>query len=483
MLQNSFCICVIVKVGSTNLPFRLDGTGFVFNYSDKQILIINKILVDKIGDDQELLFILKQNINGSVSTLGGKLKKEDFLVNNLIPDNSAIAVLKEKINCELFSLEENYTPPILLNNSKLKVLAIDNVNHTSTNLDYSSPYVLKEFSGTVINTRKKLELENLPITENQDLVYLADEIDFGIQTTLGGIVYCEKNGKKLPIGLTNYLTISTVSSFNGSIRGYYWSFTYLGLILGLLNESDTTSYVQGYNNRAEFFIENSKSIAQILAKIANGITDKFQKLDLEPPLKQFISDNMLSLRGEIISFKFNVHMIEHNMNDKLWWEFTHKSLPPNPKAIPFHIQQYETTILRSFFVGFFSVTEFLLRETLRKIDPKILNNATKELRLVIDEFFKNVTFSVEKTEFYSELFKIQLRFRNTIHNDWYYFPNWKGATDDELMYRGNKYSFFIGEKINLSYQDYFYLIEDTLEFIWDIFDSEFVKNGFSKYNR
>jgi len=482
MLYNSFCTCVIRDKESRNLPFRYDGTGFLFKYVDKLVLFLNKFLVDKIGKDQELLVLMKDtNENGTVTKVI-IADRESFFFDTKINHNVAISILENKFETSLFRLEDNYSPPFPFNNSIVNILAIDNDNPRKSfaNFDATSPYELKEFSGKVSFINESLTISSLGDIESQHIVFLEnDSVNFESQISQGGIVFIRNNENEFPIGITNALIRGSLRSFIGTTNGYYWSFTHLYDVLKLLKKNHMISYNNTYNNLVEYYIDNVSELRDKVEYFSDElITKKISDLDINSPLNKFMSDNMIELRGELFSLRFNLFMIEQNLIDKDWWNFSHKNSPPDDNRKLFLIKQFQKTIIRSFIIGFFSVIEHFLRAALRRIDSELLNNATANFYHIRNHYLESIEYNEEERLKYETVLKLFSLIRNTIHNDGYYYTNRDEDRIIEIEYNEKLFRFVVGDKFEAQYEDYFSLIEDTIEFLWFVFKSDYLNNNF-----
>lgn len=240
------------------------------------------------------------------------------------------------------------------------------------------------------------------------------------------------------------------------------------------------SYSGEYNHLVEYYIDNVSNLRDKIEYFADElITDKITELDLNIPLNKFMSENMIELRGELFSLRFNLFMIEQNLIDKDWWNFTHKNSPPDDKRKIFLIRQFHKTTNRSFIIGFFSVVEHFLRDAIREIDSDLLNNATAGFYHIRTHYLKSIDFGEDGQQAkYKTVLKLFALIRNTIHNDGFYHPTRKEDRLLKIEYNGETFKFVEGEKFEASFEVYFNLIEDIIEFLWYVFDSEYLKNSF-----
>lgn len=171
MLYNSFCTCVIREKGSRSLPFRHDGTGFLFKYEDKLLLFINKFLADRIKKGQELLVKFKDTNKNETVTRVLIVNRNSFICDEEINHNVTIAVLEDDVDVPFYRLEKDYSPAFPLHSSNVNILAIDNNGKALANFDATSPYELHEFTGKISYVNESLKISNLGVIEDQQIVF------------------------------------------------------------------------------------------------------------------------------------------------------------------------------------------------------------------------------------------------------------------------------------------------------------------------
>lgn len=170
-------------------------------------------------------------------------------------------------------------------------------------------------------------------------------------------------------------------------------------------------------------------------------------------------------------------MLEQNLLDEEWWHFSHRDDPPNDKQKEHLISHFDTTTVRSFIIGFYSVMEHMLRDTLRTIDDQAVNNARGKLSKVYNYFLERMKLKEDEEENYQSLFKIFSHIRNSIHNDGQIFRRWKQGEVIKIHYKGREFIFKDGDKVDLDLDTYIFLSEEMIDFLWILFKDNYVTKG------
>lgn len=132
------------------------------------------------------------------------------------------------------------------------------------------------------------------------------------------------------------------------------------------------------------------------------------------------------------------------------------------------IEQSVSTELAAFYkLGFmqfgFSAIESSLRSLLRALNSTAANNGTANFKAIYDRLLRT-ELALQRAQDWVDMLDLFRLIRNTLHNNGVYFH--KSGTDTEIMYRGIRYQFNHGQKIDFVYWDLcLSLLDDSIDLL------------------
>ena len=224
------------------------------------------------------------------------------------------------------------------------------------------------------------------------------------------------------------------------------------------------------STRSLFFMTTKQTPADIhlfCAKIyeaRNYFQNSFE-WEKEKDARIAIFDKWINLTNSVELSTF--FLVRHLRDDK-WWAAFGSSIVKSNQSI--RKAEYEKFNRISFIQLTFSSIESSFRTILKAIDPDACLKGTDSFENIYKTLLKRT--NLEK---YENVFKLMRLFRNTIHNNSFYFH--KNNKDDSVVFRGIEYKFEIGKPINFASWDFIISIqEDLLSAITEIIKHRIVSS-------
>lgn len=432
----------------------VSGLCLMVNINEQPLLIVNRFLLNQIPELFIPKFIFKVHNNNSVSVINTfRIEKHQFSTHSSDSENATynIAVAPPNVdsqNLDLIDLPLNYQPPILLNNHKVQVATILKSDFRTEDISNDEPTNISFLEGNIYNLK-----ENIPINQNYDFIKQSiinldlngkDKDDLFNQVFTGSFVFTTIEGSIIPIGIGNAMIQGENLRFlnHYSDSELYLAYTDFFQVMKVLHQNLENDFPRKYNSPTEYYLDNISELRDEVERIIDEILSKriedLKEGDYDDKIVRHINQRMRSLRGELLSLRFNFVMIEQNLLDKEWWDFTHMDNAPSENQKHGLISHFDSTIVRSFVIGFFSVMEHMLRSTLRTIDEKAVKNARGSFSKVTNYYLERLAIDNSEKENYENLLAIFSHIRNSIHNDGQIFWEYKQGETVRLDYRGGR---------------------------------------------
>jgi len=184
-------------------------------------------------------------------------------------------------------------------------------------------------------------------------------------------------------------------------------------------------------------------------------------LCLRYPSWDVIHDARLTTFAKVInvanSAQLALTFVGQHLLDPIWWRGTaKKAIPPNDANI--YINEFENFAKIAFVQFLFSSVESGFRILLRAVDPSACSQGTAEFKSVYECLLRSKLMTNPPGAI--DLLDLLRFIRNTVHNNGVFFN--RAGTDEQVVYRGNTYSFFYGKAVDFVTWDFLISVADDL---------------------
>ncbi len=188
-------------------------------------------------------------------------------------------------------------------------------------------------------------------------------------------------------------------------------------------------------------LDHIKKLLSHSTKARNELFVKFKHHGLADP-RIGVADHLLGVSSTTF---LNIINAKENIRHEAWWNSHGFQEAVKNGIVPSLLSTYETLTISSLMFFSFSLFENGLRRIVRVIDPTACNNGSAEFKNIYEWLFARLrkegwVYSSGDPSHFLDLFRT---FRNTLHNNGYYFP--ANAKNQEIEWSGNKYVFEVGK--------------------------------------
>ncbi len=162
--------------------------------------------------------------------------------------------------------------------------------------------------------------------------------------------------------------------------------------------------------------------------------------------------------GSIHSLRLAFLFLKENLINFNKWPSTYRKEKIRDKGI--HLENLEKFLKGAFILWIFANYESSVRSLLRQLDPECYKKKGRSINSVSMELLQKRISSYPVGS--KELIKVCTLIRNTVHNDWVFYP--LDNKPDHVCYRGVLHEFKVGESLkNVTWEVVLDIAEDLID--------------------